>query len=148
MLADPKSNDDFELIFTGSFANQEKQCIAVDTPGDIEPGMVATLQIQYFDSQDSAKVSHYACSDLVFVPRQAMKSPTPCHGPLSDEVEVSLHPPPRIESFRPSHSSLGSIVASVAVLIFAYIAYFHILPRMRQRQREEGKAMEMAPMIS
>lgn len=148
VVADPASNDDFEPIFTGSFVNTEKQCISLATPGDIEPGMSATLQMQYFDSQDPAKVPHYACSDLVFIPRREMKSSTPCSGPLSDEAAFVLHPPPRVESALPSHSSWGSIAALGAVLLFAYISYFHILPRMRQRQRETGKAMEMAPMMS
>lgn len=148
MVADPGSNDDFEAIFTGSFANTEKQCISLATPGDIEPGMSATLQVQYFDSQDPGKVPHYACSDLVFITRKEMKSSTPCSGPLSDEAAFALHPPPRVESTLPSHSSLGSITALVAVLLFAYISYFHILPRMRQRQRETGKAMEMAHIVS
>lgn len=149
-MAEINSNDDFELIFTGSFLNDDKQCIALDTPADIEPGMPATLQVQYFDSNDTDQVPHYACSDLIFVPRKAWKESTPCYGPFDGEADIheSLHPPPRIESVRPSQNSVGSVTALLAVLVFAYIAYVHILPRMRQRQLEEAKAMEMAPMIS
>lgn len=147
-MADPKSNDDFEPVFTGSFLNEDKQCIPLDTPGDIEPGMPATLQIQYFDSLDDSKEAHYACSDLVFIARKAMISATPCDGPLPDEADIPLHPPPRVESSYPSHSSWGSFMALLAVFLFAYMSYFHILPRMRQRQRETEKAMEMAPISS
>lgn len=147
-MAEVHSNDDFELIFTGSFHNDVKQCITLTTPADIEPGVSATLQVQYFDSNDTDQVPHYACSDLTFVSRKAFKSATPCNGPF-DEVETSesLHPPPRVESVRPSQNSVGSVAALLAVLVFAYISYVHILPRMRQRQLEEAKAMEMAPMI-
>lgn len=149
-IAEVTSKDDFELIFTGSFVNDDKQCIAFDTPADIEPGMSATLQVQYFDSNDTEQVPHYACSDLMFVPRKAWKESTPCYGPFDEEADIheSLHPPPRIESVRPSQNSIGSVAALLAVLVFAYISYVHILPRMRQRQLEEAKSVEMAPMIS
>jgi hypothetical protein len=148
LASDPKSSDDFETIFTGSFANVEKQCITVAIPPDILPGMLATLQLAFHDSHDSEKVAHYVCSDIQFVPRKAMGSETLCSGPLTNEVEAALLPPDSTKSRLPSHGSMGSILALLAVLVFAYVSYSFIIPRIRERQKESGNAMEMARMIS
>jgi hypothetical protein len=145
---DPKSNEDFERIFTGSFANTKTQCISIATPGDVQPGMPATLQLEYHDDNDSQKVSHYSCSDVVFVSRKAMDEETPCAGPTSADVEVALHPPPPTKSSLPSHGSLGSLLLLSAILMFSYMSYAVILPRIRQRQKESGSAVEMTRMIS
>lgn len=145
---DPISNADFETIFTGSFANTETQCISLSIPGDVQPGMPATLQLQFHDTNDTSSVPHYACSDLVFVPRKAMQSSTACSGPLSDEVQIALHPPPPSKTSLPSHGSLGSILALIALFLFACISYSCILPRIRQRQKETGTTVEMTRMIS
>ncbi|ETN38110.1 uncharacterized protein HMPREF1541_07734 [Cyphellophora europaea CBS 101466] len=146
--ADPTSNDDFEPLYTDSFVNTKTKCVSVNSPGDVEPGMHATLQMRYHDSSDASSPMHYACSDIVFVSRKAATFTSPCSGPLSEEVEVAFHPPPVSKSGLPSHSFLGSILAFAALLVFAATARFYILPRLRQRRTAEGDETEMAKMIS
>lgn len=112
--------------------------------------MPATFQLQFYDEHDEDKKPHYLCSDVAFVSRKAMESETPCSGPLSDEVEAALHPPPSppSKSYMPSHGSTGSFLALVALIMFSYISYAFVLPRIRQRQKESANAVEMERMIS
>jgi hypothetical protein len=109
--------------------------------------MPATLQLSF--RKDDKGDTHFVCSDLTFVSRQAMNAETPCAGSLSGEAEAALFPAPAsTKATLPTHGSFGSILGLLAICLFAYVSYFYILPRIRQRQKESGSAMEMAHMMS
>jgi hypothetical protein len=112
------------------------------------PGTKAVLQLAYYNATADDPVTFYFCSDILYTLRKDITTTTECSPPLSDEPVTTEHPSAHPKSTFASHSSLGSILGTAALLLFAYVAYAYVLPRIRRRQREAGDEMEMTKMVS
>jgi hypothetical protein len=147
-MIDPKETADFEFLWEGSVPQGEVQCVSVESAQDIQPGTKAVLQLAYYNATAENPATFYFCSDILYTLRKDMTTTSDCSPPLSDEAVAIEHPPPHLSSKLPSHGSLGSVLGAAALLLFAYVAYAYVLPRIRRRQRDTGDEMEMTKMVS